>query len=69
MPVTADDFQKAADAAQARCGEVTWAVMTVPEQARAIYAELQKIDTARANARVKPRQKRSRSPQSDENER
>jgi hypothetical protein len=55
MPTLPDDFQKAAEAAQARCGEVTWATMTVAEQARAIYAELQKIDIARTKTPPKPR--------------
>jgi ABC-type branched-subunit amino acid transport system substrate-binding protein len=58
MPTLPDDFQKAADAAQARWGEVTWATMTVAEQATAIYAELQKIDTARTKALPKTRRER-----------
>ena len=64
MPPLPDDFQKAANAAQARCGEVTWATMIVAEQARVIYAELQKIDTARTKAPPKPRRERTLPPKS-----
>lgn len=52
---SSDDFQTAAVVAQARCGEARWTAMTVSEQAKAIYLELQKIDNARAKALVKAR--------------
>ena len=53
LPVSTDDFQKAAIAAMVQCGEARWTAMTVSEQAKEIYVELQKTDTTRAKALVK----------------
>lgn len=54
-PVSANDFQQAANAAQARCGEAKWTTMSVREQGTAIYAELQRIDAERVKAAAKSR--------------
>jgi hypothetical protein len=48
-PVSAaDDFQRAAAAAEAEVGLRIWWEMTLSEQTRAIYEHIRRMDTARA---------------------
>ncbi len=58
-PTDSDDFQTAAVAAQQSHGQ-DWHVMSSREQAKAIYAELQKIDAKRTKAVLKGYPSRSR---------
>jgi hypothetical protein len=44
------EFQKAAAAARRRYGDDAWFALTVNEQAKAIYAELRRIDGKRVTA-------------------
>ena len=46
----ATDFQKAAATAYRRQGAGIWFTLTVSEQAKAIYAELRRIDAERVTA-------------------
>ena len=46
-----DDFQTAATSAQSRFGKEEWGLMMVREQAKAVYAELQRNDAQRVQAR------------------
>jgi hypothetical protein len=53
-PATAaDDFQLAAAAAEAECGQRVWWEMTLSEQTRAIYSQIRRMDEARA-AKLQP---------------
>jgi len=57
-PTNRDDFQTAALAAQQSHAQA-WHTMSCREQAKAIYAELQKLDIKRARAMLSSRQGRS----------
>ncbi len=57
-PANRDDFQRAALAAQQSHAQ-DWHTMSSREQARAIYAELQKLDAERAKVTVSGRRGRS----------
>jgi hypothetical protein len=50
-PMLNDDFQTAATSAQSRVGKLEWGLMMVREQAKAVYAELQRNDAQRVQAR------------------
>lgn len=49
------EFQKAAAAARRRYADDVWFTLTVNEQAKAIYAELRRIDAERVNALLRRR--------------
>ncbi len=47
------EFQKAAAAARRRYADNVWFTLTVNEQAKAIYAELRRIDGKRVTTQVR----------------
>jgi hypothetical protein len=47
----ADDFQRAAAAAELQAGKRGWSELPLSEQARVIYAQLRRIDADRAVTR------------------
>jgi hypothetical protein len=60
------EFQAAAAAARRRYADTVWFTLSVNEQAKAIYAELRRIDDARVRAAIsrakspRPRQRKVR---------
>jgi hypothetical protein len=54
------EFQEAAAAARRRYADTVWFTLSVNEQAKAIYAELRRLDDARVRAAVSRAKSRPR---------